>query len=557
MRAKKPPSLSTAASAGNDLYEIQNQIGKGSFGAVYRGIHKPTGAAVAIKVVDFEESGDDIDEIRQEISILSELDSPWVTRYHGSYVRGTKLWIVMEFCEGGSLLDMIKETPMTEQHIAVVMRDLIRGLEYIHRHGKIHRDIKAANVLVTDSGHVKLADFGVSAQVTATITKKNTFVGTPYWMAPEVILRSAYNAKADIWSLGITAWELATCLPPHANIHPMRVLFIIPQQPPPVLPDSFSSDFQDFMARCLAKRPSQRPTASELLHHPFLQQAATYNLQACVARHSSIKRRNPPAENDTQSPPLPEPPSPTAPPSQPADFHSLDSWDFSPPTTVTTSITATSAAAATTIPPQTLIPPASNLRRTPRSVHESLGRSIAWEDEFDSQVAAPPIPTRKKKTFAHQQLKPASSSSSSSAASATSTQSSVPSQVSRRAVEPVLSVLLKTLLEVKARAPHSSSTRLATIAENLEMLMKGDPLTCGVLGDALASSLSAQSCSTDAPPVPPQPPRNPLRGDPHSADRLTKGGLAYGVVDPPPLLSRRSQLAERMLARWCARELPN
>ncbi|KAJ3147955.1 Serine/threonine-protein kinase 25 [Geranomyces variabilis] len=448
MRTKKPPSSSTAAGAGNDLYEIQNQIGKGSFGAVYRGIHKLTGAAVAVKVVDFEESGDDIDEIRQEISILSELDSPWVTRYHGSYVRGTKLWIVMEFCEGGSLLDMIKETPMTEQHIAVVMRDLIRGLEYIHRHGKIHRDIKAANVLVTDSGHVKLADFGVSAQVTATITKKNTFVGTPYWMAPEVILRSAYNAKADIWSLGITAWELATCLPPHANIHPMRVLFIIPQQPPPVLPDSFSSEFRDFMAQCLAKRPSQRPTASDLLHHPFLQQAATHNLQACVARHSSIKRRTAPAEKDAQPPPLPQSASPKVPPLQPADLHSLDSWDFSPPTTVTTSITTSSTvnATAAALPLQTLIPPASNLRRTPRSVHESLGRSIAWEDEFDSQVATPLIPTRTKKTST-QQLKPASSSSS-SAASATSTQSSVPSQISRLPVEPVLSVLLKALLEV-------------------------------------------------------------------------------------------------------------
>ncbi|KAJ3161401.1 putative protein serine/threonine kinase [Geranomyces michiganensis] len=549
MRAKKRPSCSAAATAtANDLYEIQNQIGKGSFGAVYRGIHKPTGAAVAIKVVDFEESGDDIDEIRQEISILSELDSPWVTRYHGSYVRGTKLWIVMEFCDGGSLLDMIKETPMTEQHIAVVMRDLVRGLEYIHRHGKIHRDIKAANVLVTNSGQVKLADFGVSAQVTATITKKNTFVGTPYWMAPEVILRSAYNAKADIWSLGITAWELATCLPPHANIHPMRVLFIIPQQPSPVLPDSFSSEFKDFMAQCLAKRPSQRPTASDLIHHPFLQQAGTHNLQACLARNSSPRNRGLIAEQD--APPLP---SVTPPPtSHPTDVHSLDSWDFSPPaTTLITSLTSIAADPPTLIP----APPPSNLRRTPRSVHESLGRSIAWEDEFDSQTAAPQPETaaasRRKKNAAVATLSLSESSSSASASSA-STQSSVPSQISRP-VEPVLAVLLKALHEVKTRAPQSSSVRLAAIAENLQMLMKSDPLSCAAIGNALASMQTAPS----PPPATSQPQTSSPRDAEYSGP--TKSGLVFDVVNPSPLppLPRRSQLAQRMLARWCARTPPS
>ncbi|KAJ3049827.1 putative protein serine/threonine kinase [Rhizophlyctis rosea] len=271
------------------LYELHHIIGKGSFGVVYKGIHIPTREQVAIKIIDFEETGDDIEEIRQEIAILSELKSKWVTQYHGSFVKDTKLWIIMELCSGGSCLDLIKAGVVTEQHVAVIMRELLQALDYLHRRGKIHRDIKAANVLLTDKGEVKLADFGVSAQITATITKKNTFVGTPYWMAPEVILRSAYNAKADIWSLGITAWELANGLPPHANLHPMRVLFIIPQQPVPVLDSKFSPAFRDFIAKCLAKRPSQRPNAGDLLSHPFIQNAPDASILRDVACRSIVK----------------------------------------------------------------------------------------------------------------------------------------------------------------------------------------------------------------------------------------------------------------------------
>ncbi|KAJ3277312.1 putative protein serine/threonine kinase [Borealophlyctis nickersoniae] len=281
-----------------DLYDIQYPIGRGSFGEVYRGVHIASGTPVAIKIIDFEETGDDIDEIRQEIAILSELDSPWVTKYYGSYVKGTTLWIVMELCDGGSCLDLIKAGLLTERHVAIIMRELLQGLGYLHSLGKIHRDIKAANVLLTGNGEVKLADFGVSAQITATITKKNTFVGTPYWMAPEVILRSAYNAKADIWSLGITAWELAKGLPPHANLHPMRVLFIIPQQPPPTLDATFSPAFRDFVKQCLAKRPSQRPSAADLLSHPFITQAGDVGVlkevvgKYCAKRERGVKGRS-------------------------------------------------------------------------------------------------------------------------------------------------------------------------------------------------------------------------------------------------------------------------
>ncbi|CDY50304.1 BnaA02g14620D [Brassica napus] len=260
-------------------YEFLNELGKGSYGSVYKARDLKTSEIVAVKVISLTEGEEGYEEIRGEIEMLQQCNHPNVVRYLGSYQGEDYLWIVMEYCGGGSVVDVmnVTEEALEEYQIAYICREALKGLAYLHSIFKVHRDIKGGNILLTEQGEVKLGDFGVAAQLTRTMSKRNTFIGTPHWMAPEVIQENRYDGKVDVWALGVSAIEMAEGLPPRSAVHPMRVLFMISIEPAPMLEDKekWSLVFHDFVAKCLTKEPRLRPTADEMLKHKFIQRCKT------------------------------------------------------------------------------------------------------------------------------------------------------------------------------------------------------------------------------------------------------------------------------------------
>jgi len=260
-------------------FDFEAKVGEGSYGAVYKARDRITGMEVAVKVLDLQ--GDDAQaaDLKREINILQSCSCKQIVAYGGAFVKDGQLWISMEYCGAGSLSDLmaICDTTLGEREIAGVMYQSLLGLDYLHSQKKIHRDIKSGNILLTDDGLCKLADFGVSAELSTTLAKAKTMIGTPYFMAPEVLMNLEYDNRADIWSMGITAYELACGQPPLADVHPMRAIFQIPNSPPPRLPEEygFSPQFCQFIECCLQKDPKSRLTAKELLRLPFFKEVST------------------------------------------------------------------------------------------------------------------------------------------------------------------------------------------------------------------------------------------------------------------------------------------
>uniref|UniRef100_A0AAY4ETY4 non-specific serine/threonine protein kinase n=1 Tax=Denticeps clupeoides TaxID=299321 RepID=A0AAY4ETY4_9TELE len=285
-----------------EVFDVLEKLGEGSYGSVFKAHYKETGEIVAIKQVPVES---DLQEIIKEISIMQQCNSPYVVRYYGSYFKNSDLWIVMEYCGAGSVSDIIRlrSKTLTEDEIASILQSTLKGLEYLHFMRKIHRDIKAGNILLNAEGQAKLADFGVAGQLTDTMAKRNTVIGTPFWMAPEVIQEIGYNCVADIWSLGITAIEMAEGKPPYADIHPMRAIFMIPTNPPPTFrhPEQWSESFTDFLCQCLVKSPENRATATQLLQHPFIKGAKPNStLRALITDAMEIKLKKQEAQTREQ-----------------------------------------------------------------------------------------------------------------------------------------------------------------------------------------------------------------------------------------------------------------
>uniref|UniRef100_A0A672ZT20 non-specific serine/threonine protein kinase n=1 Tax=Sphaeramia orbicularis TaxID=375764 RepID=A0A672ZT20_9TELE len=261
-----------------EVWDIIGELGDGAFGKVYKAQNKQTGILAAAKVIDTK-TEEELEDYMVEIDILASCDHENIVKLLDAFYFEGKLWILIEFCAGGAVdaVMLELERPLTEPQIRVVCKQTLQALVYLHDGKIIHRDLKAGNILLTLDGDVKLADFGVSAKNTKTLQRRDSFIGTPYWMAPEVVMCETskdrpYDYKADIWSLGVTLIELAQIEPPNHEMNPMRVLLKIAKSDPPTLmqPSRWSPEFSDFLKRCLDKNVDNRWTAPQLLQHPFV-----------------------------------------------------------------------------------------------------------------------------------------------------------------------------------------------------------------------------------------------------------------------------------------------
>eukprot|EP01090_Pellita_catalonica_P002032 TRINITY_DN11715_c0_g2_i2.p1 TRINITY_DN11715_c0_g2~~TRINITY_DN11715_c0_g2_i2.p1 ORF type:complete len:614 (-),score=83.72 TRINITY_DN11715_c0_g2_i2:1179-2882(-) len=261
-----------------DAFDLDLKLGEGAYGTVYRGVRKGTGTVFAIKVVNGLESSSQREELKAEIEILKKCCHRNIVQYYGCVEKDEDMWVIMDYCALGSVRDMIEtlNKPLTEPQIQVICAATLRALLYLHAIGIIHRDVKAGNILLNERGKVQIADFGVSKQLDKKSDKIQQMMGTPLWMAPEVIMKKPYDGKADVWSLGITLIEMAEGLPPYHDMNPMRAMMMVPNKPPPKFQDesAWSDNMVNFLEMCLTKDPDGRPSPLNLLVHPFILDAA-------------------------------------------------------------------------------------------------------------------------------------------------------------------------------------------------------------------------------------------------------------------------------------------